>query len=534
MAGLAAVIGRKFTFDVLAEASDKDEGTLVWGLDELQQRHIIREQSAAAYDFSHDKIREVTYAHLSTARRRLLHRRVALALEKVYGADLDDVSGQVGMHYEHAGMALQAILAYQRAAGVAQRIYANQEAIEILDRALGLIETQARSGRTAQAERELALQEARGVSLIVLKGYGVPQVRETYTRVRALYQQLARPLSPPVLEASARICLVRPELKEAYELGEQLLAQAQHERDSVASVEAHYLLGVTLFWEGKFLLAREQLNKALAGYDQQQAKVHIALYGQDPKAICLIRLAHVQWYLGYPDQAVQISCRAVEYAETLSHPFSLAYALAFEAWLANDCRNAQIAQEQAKRAMTLASQQGLDWFQMLSTLLYGYALVQRGDVEFGLAHINEGTRAFHATGQDLYRPYALALLAQAHAKMGHIEPGLDVLTEALAFADRTADRFWEAELHRLQGELLLAQGETAGAEKSLLQALHIARRQQAKSLQLRAAMSLGRLWQRRGRGGEARTVLTQIYSGFREGSEMPDLKEAKSLLQEFR
>ena len=169
-------------------------------------------------------------------------------------------------------MVLQAILSYQRAAGVAQRIYANQEAIEILDRALGLIETQTGSGRTAQAEQELALQEARGVSLIVLKGYGVPQVRETYTRVRALYQQLGRPLSPPVLQASARICLVRPELKEAYELGEQLLAQSQHERDPVASVEAHYLLGVTLFWEGKFLLAREQLNKALACYDQQQCK----------------------------------------------------------------------------------------------------------------------------------------------------------------------------------------------------------------------------------------------------------------------
>ena len=189
---------------------------------------------------------------------------MALGLEKVYTADLDGVSGQVGMHYERGGLVRQAILSYQRAAVVAQRIYANQEAIDILDRALGLIETQTGSGSTEQAEQELALQEARGVSLIALKGYGVPRVRETYTRVRALYEQLGRPLSPPVLQALARISLVRPELQEAYELGEQLLARSQHERDPVAGVEAHYLLGVTLFWQGKFLRARDELSKALA------------------------------------------------------------------------------------------------------------------------------------------------------------------------------------------------------------------------------------------------------------------------------
>jgi predicted ATPase len=184
--------------------------------------------------------------------------------------------------------------------------------------------------------------------------------------------------------------------------------------------------------------------------------------------------------------------------------------------------------------MVLASQQGLDWFQMLGTLLYGCALVQQTDVEQGLAHINEGMRAFHSTGQDIYHPYALAFLAQGHAKVGQIEPGLDTLTEALAFTDRTADRFWEAELHRLQAELLLAQGETVGAEKSLRQALHIARRQQAKSLELRAAMSLNRLWLRQGQRQHARSELAQVYSGFSEGSEMPDLKEAKSLLQDLR
>jgi predicted ATPase len=534
LAGLAAVIGRRFTFDVLTESSDSDQGTLVCGLDELQQRHIIREQSAAAYDFSHDKIRDVTYAQLSTARRLLLHRRVALGLEKVYTADLDGVSGQVGMHYERGGLVRQAILSYQRAAVVAQRIYANQEAIDILDRALGLIETQTGSGSTEQAEQELALQEARGVSLTALKGYGVPRVRETYTRVRALYEQLGRPLSPPVLQALARISLVRPELQEAYELGERLLARSQYERDPVAVVEARYLLGVTLFWQGKFLRARDELSKALARYDDERSRVHIALYGQDPKVICLIRLAHVQWYLGYPAQALQMSRRAVKYAEALSHPTSLAYALAFAAWLSNDCRHVQIAKDQAKKTMVLASQQGLDWFQMLGTLLYGCALVQQTDVEQGLAHINEGTRAFHSTGQDIYHPYALASLAQGHAKVGQIEPGLDTLTEALAFTERTADRFWEAELHRLQAELLLAQGETVGAEKSLHQALHIARRQQAKSLELRAAMSLNRLWLRQGQRQHARSELAQVYSQFSEGLDMPDLKEAKSLLQDLR
>src|SRR5262245_21072758 len=201
LAGLAATIGRAFTFDVLARASNYDEDSLVRALDELWQRRIVREQGANAYDFSHDKIREVAYAEVSPMHRQLMHRRVARALEMVFASDLDPVSGQIAAHYEHAGVLDQAIQFYERAAGMAQRVYANEEAISLLNRALALLQRLPPSPE--RDARELALQTALGASLVATRIYAHPEVVEVYSHAQVLCQRLGRPPSPPILRALA-------------------------------------------------------------------------------------------------------------------------------------------------------------------------------------------------------------------------------------------------------------------------------------------------------------------------------------------
>jgi DNA-binding SARP family transcriptional activator/predicted ATPase len=535
LADLAAVVGREFTFDVLARAGDGDEDALVQGLDELWQRRIIRERSADAYDFSHDKIREVTYTQISQTRRRLLHHRVAGALEHLYDADpsigqgLDDVSGQVAAHYERAGLTERAIAYYRQAAAAAQRIYANQESLDFLNRALALLETLPDSAQ--RAEEELSLLTALGVSQIVLEGYGAPNVRATYHRVRALCQRLNRPLSPPLLRIMAIIALVWPELPQAYKLAEQLLHHAQEERDLVSHVEAHYLLGVVSFWQGQLIPAREHLEEAIDGYDPRRHLAHVSLYGQDPKAVCLSRLALVLWHLGYPDRAEQMCQRALSFAGQLSHPFSLAYVHAFAAWLNNDCRNLQATQEYAANTVSLSRAQGLEWWQAIGTILGGWILSERDEPMKGIVQIQQGIAEYRATKQDLYLPYSLALLAQAYAKVGKIEQGLKALAEALRFTKTNGMHFWEAEIYGLQGELLLAKGAPEdGVELCFHQALEVAQRQQAKILELRAAMRLSRLWQKQGKQAEAHRLLAGIYNWFSEGFDTPDLVEAKALL----
>jgi DNA-binding SARP family transcriptional activator/predicted ATPase len=532
LARLAATIGRAFSFDVLAQASESSEDSLVRALDELCQRYIVREQGGYTYDFSHDRIREVAYAELSTAHRRLLHRRVAQALETIYASDLDPVSGQVAAHYAEAGLLEQAIAYYEHAAAVAQRVYANEEAISLLNKALALLG--ALPGAEERDTRELTLQIALGVSLIAVRGYGASEVIEAYNRAWTLCQRLGRSPGPSVLGGRARAFLARSEIQRAYESGEQLLEIAGQSHDSLLYVEAHYVLGVGLFWLGKFARARQHLEQVVAQYDPSQHLAHTVMYGQDPGVVSRIRLALDLWYLGYPAQAVQRSQEALELAQELAHPLSLAYALNFAAWLSIDRRDVQTAREQADAMMALSKEQGLVFWPPTATIFQGWVLAQQGDVATGIAQMRQGISAYQVTGEQLHLPYALVLLAQAYGQAGAIEQGLGTLGEALSMMEETGQRFYEAELYRLRGELLRVQGvDELEIEQFFRQALEIARRQEAKSLELRAVMSLARLWQSQARGTEARQMLMEIYSWFSEGFDTPDLRDACVLLEQL-
>jgi predicted ATPase len=397
--------------------------------------------------------------------------------------------------------------------------------------------------------------------LIAIKGYGAPEIERVYTRARNLCQQVRdTPQFFPVLWGLWVFYLVRAEFQTARELAEQLLRLAQSVQDPALLLEAHLALGGTLLWLGELTRAREHLEQDIALYDFQQHRPYAFLYVEDPGVACLSWAAHVPWYLGYPDQALKRSYEALTLARELSHPYTLAYALVHAAWLHQYRREGQAAQELAEAVIALSSEQGFAFFLAYGTIWRGWALAEQGQTEEGIAQICQGLAAFRTTGAEGAQTHPLALLAEAYGKGGRAEEGLSVLAEALALVQKKGERWWEAELYRLKGELTLQQCNVQGptytlkesrksrgqdrrvsgvasreseAEVYFRKAIEVARTQQAKSWELRAAASLSRLWQQQGKRAEARQLLAEIYGWFTEGFDTKDLQGAKALLKEL-
>lgn len=327
-------------------------------------------------------------------------------------------------------------------------------------------------------------------------------------------------------------------MQRAHELGEQLLSLAQSEHDPALLVEAHRVQGITLACLGDFALSREHSERGFTFYDPQQHSSLAFSYGQDPGVFCLANAARALWPLGYPEQALKRSHEALSLAQRLSHPFSLSYAL-FVAVLLHICRGeGHAAQNRAEALLTLSTEQRLLWSVGAGTILGGWALAEQGERAAGIAQMRQGMEALQATGAMSERSHWLALLAEAYGKVRQTEEGLSALVEALNFVDKTGERWWEAELYRLKGELTLQQFKVQGsklkveeeAEACFQQALAVARQQQAKSWELRAATSLARLWQQKSKTAEARDLLAPVYDWFTEGFDTADLKDAKALL----
>jgi predicted ATPase len=393
-----------------------------------------------------------------------------------------------------------------------------------------------------------------GPVLMALKGGGAPEVERVYTRARELCERVGEPAE--LFRVSWGIWYLynlRGEQQRARELGEELLSLAQRIQDPDLLLEAHHALWAILFYGGELVAAQPHLDQGLRLYDPQRHRLHAARYtGHDPGVCCRMVAAQAFWLLGYPDQAVAHSQGALDLAQQLDHPFSLTVALTFTAMLHHCRREAPFTHARAEAALTLATAQ--DFPQQLERArpLRGWALAARGHGEEGIPQIRQALAADRSTGATRDRPYNLALLAEASMQAGQTTAGLEALAEALALLATSGVCWWEAELHRLRGELLLQAGgqrpESRGvthhaalhmpqaaeeAEACFQQALAVARRQQAKSLELRAAMSLARLWQQQGKQTEARALLAPIYGWFTEGFATVDLQEAKALLEEL-
>jgi len=297
-------------------------------------------------------------------------------------------------------------------------------------------------------------------------------------------------------------------------------------------VAAHGALGTTLFYLGAIASAYTHVAQGIALYNSKQHRAAAFLYGDDAGVHCHTYAAWALWYLGYPDQGRRQMDEALALAQQLAHPFSLSFALGAAAMFHQLCREERFTQKRAEAALSLTEEQGFPFFMALSALLHGWALARQGQAKEGIEQMHQGLVAHRATGAEMLRPYLRALLAEAHGTLGELEAGLTVLTGALTLADTTGERWYEPELYRLKGELLLAQSPDnhTETETCFQHAISIAQNQSAKSWELRTSTSLARLWQHQGKRDEARQVLRDVYGWFTEGFETADLQDAKALL----
>ncbi len=358
-------------------------------------------------------------------------------------------------------------------------------------------------------------------------------MEHAYTQARALCQQVGEtPELIPVLYGLWRFYGVRPQLNTARELGETLLRLAQHANDPALAVIAHNALGFTWFCLGVLPAARQHLEEGIAHYTPDQRRAPLFRMGHDLGVACRFWAAMTLWLLGYPEQALARLHDALALAHELSHPFSLAYAWWSAALVYQWRRDVPAVHEHAEAAVALSTEQGFTLWAAWGTSLRGWALAMQGQGEAGMAEVRQGIAACRATGTALLVSYFCTVLAEVSAHLGHTEDGLQALAEAHTLVEQHEERWWEAEVCRLRGVLLLRQTVTpqAEAETWLQRALDVARRQEAKSLELRAAMSLSRLWQQQGKQAEARDLLAPIYTWFTEGFDTADMQEAKTLL----
>jgi class 3 adenylate cyclase/predicted ATPase len=553
VAQLGATLGRTFPYALLQAVSSLDETTLQQALARLVEAELLYQRGLppqATYIFKHALIQETAYQSLLKSTRQQYHQQIAQVLVDQFPEMVALQPELVAHHYTEAGLSAQAIVFWQRAGDQASERSAHVEAIAHLTRGLELLQTLPDTPERTQ--QELLLQVSLELAFRITKGYTAPEVSQTYARARELCQQVGEtPQLSKVLYGLWIFYLGKAEFQTAHELGEQLFSLAQRYKDSDLILEAHRTLGATLFYLGDLSATRMHTEQGIALYNLQYHRAQALLYGFDPGVMCHSYAAWTLWLLGYPDQALQQSQEAVTLAQELSHPHSLAVAFNFTGVLHLFRREGQVTQRWAEALITLAKTQVFPHWLASGTIHRGGAMVIQGQWEEGINQIQNGLTNWRALGIELSRASVLIWLAGAYGKAEKIEEGLRSLDEAAALVEKTGERFLEAEFYRLKGELLLQQSTAVGAllaapmvgraslapteeaETCFHHALDIARRQQAKSLELRAAMSLSRLWQQQGKRAEAHELLAEIYGWFTEGFDTADLQEAKALLEEL-
>jgi len=533
---LAAILGRTFNHELLAAVSPLKGGQLEDALSQLLNARLIYRHGLSpnvTYEFKHALVQDVAYQSLLKGSRLQFHKRVAHALEKHFPETEPEL---LAHHYTEAGLIEQAVGYWHQVGQRAVERSANTEAIAHLTKGLELLDTLPETAERSQ--RELTLQITLGVPLQVIKGPASSEVECAYSRACELCRQAKHaPELFPALWGLWRSSIARAKLHAARELAEELLNLAQHQQDAALVLQAHHALWATLIELGEFASALKHIEQGTALYNRQQHHTQANLFGGHDPCVCgQVHAAITLWLLGFPDQALDRARDGLTLAEELSHPVSLAHALCYALQLHLYRGETRAMQERAETLLALASEQNFEEYLALGTFVQGWAQTQFGKNEAGIAAMRQGLSARRATGRVAEEFNLISLLAEALGKTGSAEEGLRLLNQALTVAADTGIADWEAELHRLRGELLLCQstGNRAKAEASYNQAIAVARRLQAKSLELRAATSLARLWQGQRKRVEARELLEPVYDWFTEGFDMPDLIEAKELLSALK
>ncbi|GLV60866.1 SARP family transcriptional regulator [Dictyobacter sp. S3.2.2.5] len=528
---LAATIGREFTLDLLLAAGNTDSEDTVRTLDELWHKRILREHGTNTYDFTHDKLREVAYAEISAPQRRLLHRRVVQALETISVADPDAISGQIAWHYERAGMIEQALPCYQRAAAVAQRVYANEDAISLLVHSLELLALLPAGAKRDQ--QELSLQLSLAPLYRVTRGWTAPELEQVLDRALALCDIVGNDAQrAQALYGLQSVYVVQARLEKVQDTSDELHALYQRSFGAAAPLFVDTMLAGVYMQMGRVAEASEQLASIIAAHDPDQI-LHIQQsQGLNYAAHARAWQSHALWCLGYPQQALNRGLDAVKLVQDLDQPFDQALVSAYLALLQQLRASSAVAKEQARHALALATKYQATYYRTWASILVNHALAVEQPDEEHIRHLRDSINAFKAPGARLRLPYYLSLLAQVYGKSGRTEEGLAAIEEALAGARAHNEHWWDAEIHRLRGELLrMRHADNSEVEAAFLCSSEIARSQQARSLELRATMSLARLWNKQQRSDEARSQLQNIYNWFTEGFDTPDLQAARLLLE---
>jgi predicted ATPase len=538
IAQLGATMGRQFSYALLQAVAQLDEVLLQHELGRLVEAEIVYQRGVppqATYTFKHALIQDTAYQSLLKSTRQGYHQRIAQVLEAQFPATVDQQPELLAHHYTEAGLAEKAVPYLYHAGQNAIQRSAHVEAISHLRQGLELLKTLPETPDRVQ--REVHTLIALGASLLATKGQAAPEVEQTYLRAQHLCQHLEIPYELfPILRGLWIYHLVRAELQTAHTLGKQLLTLAQQVRDASMLVAAHAALGMTLLLLGVIAAAHTHFTQGIALYNLLQRRASAFLYGADAGVTCHSYAAWTLWHLGSPDQGLTRSQEAVMLAQEIAHPYSLSFALRGATMFHQLRREVRATQERAEGTMSLTTEQGFPHWRAQGAILRGWALAHQGQAKEGIEQMHQGLVAHRATGGEILRPYFLALLAEAYGTIGKSEAGLTVLAEALTHVDTTGERWYEPELHRLQGELILlrqnADNQTE-AEACFHHAISIAQNQQAKSWELRSVTSLVRLWQQQGKRDEARQVLGDVYGWFTEGFDTADLQEAKALLDEL-
>jgi DNA-binding winged helix-turn-helix (wHTH) protein/predicted ATPase len=495
---------------------------------------------AGGYAFIHTLYQNVLYEHLPPGQRLSFHRRIGERKEAGYGERAGEIAAELAAHFVQGRDYGRAVAYLEKAAENTLRRYGYREAIAHVTKGIELLKEL--PATPARDRQELALRVILGSSLLITKGYAALETESVYRRALELCQVVGEKSQLfLVLAGLFNVHLQQGRLQTACEVAAQLLTLARQEQDPAFLVWAHTASGVGFTHLGERLSARAHLEQALALYDRQR---HDAIAG----VVCLSYLASVLLGLGYAEQASHKVHEALALAEEQVAPFAVVYALVNLALFHLYHGEGQLAHGRAEAAIALAAEQGFAHWTAIGMIARGSALTKQEHIEEGILQMRQGLAAYQATGAQTGQPWFLALLAEGYGKAGQTAEGLKVLAEAVEVAQRIGEHVYDAELYRLKGELILQQftvqsstfaapntqpltpSPRTEAEACLLTALEIARQQSAKIPELRAVISLSRLWRQQGKTVDARQMLADTYGWFTEGSDTPDLREARALL----
>ena len=538
VAQLGATLGREFSYDLLKAVSSLDDEALQSGLARLVDAELLYREGVppkARFFFKHALIRDTAYQSLLKSSRYLYHQKIAQVLVSRFPETASIQPELVAHHYTEAGALREAVRYWKQAGEKAAKRSANIEATNHLSRGLEILRSLPKT--KDRMLQEIELHAALGTPLLATRGHGTPEVEKNYSRAWELCQSLGE--DPRLFGLSYGFYLyfmARANLSKGRDLSEQLLRLAESRDDQALGLPAHQALGTAEFYLGGQVAARRHFERGIELDLVEYQDVHARYYGIDSGLVnCMVYNAWSLWFLGWPEQSLTLSQRAIEEARDLDRSFCVTRALVWKGWLHLFRGEPERVIELADRGLRMAVDEGFPLWKAVATLLRGGALARDPEnAEAALADLEFGLEALHSTGVELGTPYFLSLFAEVYALLGRIDDSFAALDEAMERAKRTGERYWEAEFHRQRGELLARQSaENHDLARGCFElALDVAREQSARTLEVRAAVSLARLRLGTDEAGEARQLVSQLLDSFTEGFDSPDLRNARSLLED--